>query len=403
MAFDYDVIVVGGGPAGSSAGRFCAQAGLKTLLIEKERFPRYKVCGGCLSVKASRVLDFDLRPVIETIVTGAKIKYETEEPVLLESGKPIGFMVMRDRFDHLLVEKAAEKGTEVLEGEKVLRVRETDSVLVVEMEKGRRLRCEYLIGADGSGSVVSKAFPLLQQKDSETGIGLESEVPLHAVTGFPQEDRNIVNLYFGRIPNGYGWVFPKKEGLSIGIGGIFGSRRKSTPREYFDAFLKELPFINGNNMGKVVGHPLPCFCNEKAKLSHRNVLLVGDAGHLMDPLTGEGIYYAIRSGTLAAQAVVLSREKGGDASGPYQDSVRRLLIEDLTWARHLSQIIYGFTALSYRTLKQHPELGALCLRVLAGETNYASFVSKVKERMKGLVKSHLGDKIRNAISKSRPE
>jgi geranylgeranyl reductase family protein len=402
MAFDYDVIVVGGGPAGSSAGRFCSRAGLKTLLIEKERFPRYKVCGGCLSVKASRLLDFDLRPVIENTVTGARIKYPLEDQVLLESSEPIGFMVMRDRFDHLLVEKAMEQGTEVLEGEKVVRVRETDSALEVELGKGQRLRCEYLIGADGSGSVVSKAFSKLRLKDNGTGIGLESEVSLHVVTDFPQEDRHIVNLYFGRIPNGYGWVFPKKEGLSIGIGGIFGSKGKSSPRDYFDAFLKGLNFINGNNMGKVLGHPLPCFCDEKAKLSYRNVLLVGDAGHLMDPLTGEGIYYAVRSGTLAAEAIVQSKEKGGEASAPYQDSVRQLLIEDLKWARHLSQIIYGFTALSYRTLKQHPELGTLCLGVLAGETNYASFVSKVKERMKGLVKGRFGEKIRNAVSKSRP-
>jgi geranylgeranyl reductase family protein len=402
MTFDYDVIVVGGGPAGSSAGRFCAQAGLKTLLIEKERLPRYKVCGGCLSVKASRLLGFDLRPVIENTITGAKITYPTEDPLLLESSEPIGFMVMRDRFDHLLLEKAKEQGTEVLEGEKVVGVRETESALEVELGKGERLRCEYLIGADGSGSVVSRAFSRIRLKNNGTGIGLESEVPLHAVTDFPREDRHIVNLYFGQIPNGYGWVFPKKDGLSIGIGGIFGSKGKSRPRDYFDAFLKELHFINRDNVGKVLGHPLPCFCDEKGKISYRNVLLVGDAGHLMDPLTGEGIYYAIRSGTLAAEAVVQSKEKGGDASAPYQDSVRLFLIEDLKWARHLSQIIYGFTALSYRTLKQHPELGMFCLRVLAGETNYASFVKKVKERMKGLVKGRFGEKIRNAVSKSRP-
>jgi len=402
MAFDYDVIVVGGGPAGSSAGRFCARAGLRTLLIEKERFPRYKVCGGCLSVKASRLLDFDLRPVIENTVTGAKIKYPLEDPLLLESSEPIGFMVMRDRFDHLLVEKAMENGMEVLEGEKVVRVRETDSALEVDLGKGQRLRCEYLVGADGSGSVVSKAFSQLRLKDNGTGIGLESEVSLHAVTDFPQEDRHIVNLHFGRIPNGYGWVFPKKEGLSIGIGGIFGSKGKSNPRDHFDAFLKDLNFINGNNMGRVLGHPLPCFYDEKGKFSCGNVLLVGDAAHLMDPLTGEGIYYAVRSGTLAAEAIVQSKEKGGEASAPYQDSVRQLLIEDLKWARHLSRIIYGFPALSYRTLVQHPELGTLCLRVLAGETNYASFVIKVKERMKGLVKSRFREKVRNAVSKSRP-
>jgi flavin-dependent dehydrogenase len=119
-------------------------------------------------------------------------------------------------------------------------------------------------------------------------------------------------------------------------------------------------------------------------------------------LTGEGIYYAIRSGTLAAKAIVLSKEKGGEASAPYQDSLRALLMEDLKWARHVSQIIYGFTKLSYRTLKQYPELGNLCLRVLAGETSYTSFVVKVKDRMKELVKGRFGEKIRNAVSRSRP-
>jgi len=293
-----------------------------------------------------------------------------------------------------------KEGSEFLDGDRVLEARELGNGTEVVLTSGKRLSCQYLMGADGAESVIAKSFPFSLRKIRGDEVGLQSEVPYSSAIHFKKEDLRRVHLDFGRIPNGYGWVFPKKEGLSIGVGGIFGSRRKLNPREYFDAFLKELPFINGNNMGKVLGHPLPCFCDEKAKLSFRNVLLAGDAGHLMDPLTGEGIYYAVRSGTLAAQAVVQSREKGGDASGPYQDSVRRLLIEDLTWARHLSQIIYGFTALSYRTLKQHPELGALCLRVLAGETNYASFVSKVKERMKGLVKSHLGDKIRNAISKS---
>ena len=402
MTFDYDVIVVGGGPAGSSAARFCAQAGLKTLLIEKERLPRYKVCGGCLSVKTARLVDFDLSPVIENTITGAKFTYCLKDPFFLESSEPIGFMVMRDRFDQLLIKKAVEEGAELLEGEKVVRIRETDAGLEVELEKGGRLRCQYLVGADGAGSVVSRSISKSRLKDNGTGIGLESEVPFHAVTDFPKEDVRNVHLDFGRIPNGYCWVFPKKEGLSIGMGGIFTSDEKRKPREHFNAFVKELGFIHEENMGRVLGHPLPCFCDEKGKISYRNVLLVGDAGHLMDPLTGEGIYYAIRSGTLAAEAIVQSKEKGGEASAPYQSSVRALLMEDLKWARHVSQIIYGFTALSYRTLKQYPELGNLCLRVLAGETSYTSFVVKVKDRMKKLVKGRFGEKIRNAVSRSRP-
>ena len=102
MNFDYDVIVVGAGPGGATAARFCAKAGLKTLLIEKERLPRYKPCGGCLSTKTVHLLGFDLSPVIENTIYGAKFTYCSKDPFFIESKDPIAFLVMRDRFDQLL-------------------------------------------------------------------------------------------------------------------------------------------------------------------------------------------------------------------------------------------------------------------------------------------------------------
>src|SRR5512143_1231718 len=120
MNSDYDVIVVGGGPGGSTAARLCAQAGVKTLLIEKERLPRYKPCGGCLSAKTVRLLGFDLSPVIENTIYGAKFTYRSEDPFFIESKNPIAFLVMRDRFDQFLIDRALEAGTRVLDGEKVI-------------------------------------------------------------------------------------------------------------------------------------------------------------------------------------------------------------------------------------------------------------------------------------------
>ena len=402
MRFDYDVVVVGGGPAGSTAARFCAQAGLRTLLIEKERFPRYKACGGCLSVKAAALLDFDLSSVVERTITGAKFTYCLKDPFFIGSQEPIGFMVMRDRFDQLLVRRALEEGVEMAEGARVVQVQEMEGGLEVEWGKGERLGCAYLIGADGTGSVVSRSFAPLKPKNDEDGFGLESEVPFEAVSDFSSEDLQNVHLDFGRIPSGYAWIFPKKEGLSIGIGGVFKAGEKSKPRHYFNTFIKDLGFVNEEKMGRVVGHPLPCFYDENKKISHRTVFLVGDAGYLMDPLTGEGIYYAIRSGQLAAETIRQSRENGMEPASAYEHSVRNLLLDDLKWARHVSQIIYRFTKLSYRTLKLYPELGQLCLGVLAGGTSYRSFVVKVKERMQGLVKGHVGEKIKKAIARPCP-
>ncbi len=398
MNRDYDVIVVGAGPGGSTAARFCAQAGLKTLLIEKERLPRYKLCGGCLSIKTVHLLGFDLSPVLENIIYGVHFTYCLKDLFSIRSEQPIVFLVMRDRFDQFLVKKALGKGAEILEGERVKRVEEKGRWVEVELGRGGRFRCEYLIGADGAGGIVAKSLSLLPQKGNGKGIGLESEIPFQSSVNFPKEDFHHIHLDFGRTPSGFGWVFPKREGLSVGIGGMFIDVGKTNLHQCFINFLNGLSYINKGEARKVMGHPLPSFYDEGQRVSQGRVLLVGDAGYLIDPLTGEGIYYALRSGMLAAQAIVESKEQGISPSDLYQASVRLQIFENLKWALLFARFVNRFNKLSYQTLKHYPELGNLYLRVLEGRETYKGFVERTKQRVKDFLKGRFSGQIKRAMA-----
>lgn len=398
MNFDYDVIVVGAGPGGSTSARFCAQAGLKTLIVEKEHLPRYKPCGGCLSVKTVHLLNFDLTPVIENTIRGAKFTYLLKDPFFIHSKDPIAFMVMRDRFDQFLIEKALERGSEILEGEKVTGIRERENGIDVDLESGRSLRCEYLIGADGATSLVARALSLLPPEANSGGFAVESEIPFEVAPFFPKNEFQLLHLDFGGVPNGYGWVFPKKEGLSIGIGGMFQEGERMKPRKYFNNFLKRLNYLDEKKI-KIMGHPLPAFYDEAQRVSQGRVLLVGDAAHLMDPLQGEGIYYAIRSAVLATDAILQSKETGGLPSDFYQTAVHVHIFENLKWALYFSRFVFRFTKLAYKTLKHYPELGQFYLQVLEGKETYQSFVERVKQRMKDLLGGRLSQKIIRAMAR----
>jgi len=397
MRSDYDVIVVGAGPGGTTACRYCARAGLRTLLIDKDQFPRYKVCGGCLSLKTVRLLNLDLGPVVENTVSAVKFTYRARDPLLIDSEDPIGLMVMRDRFDEFLVREAVKEGSEFLDGDRVLEARELGNGTEVVLTSGKRLSCQYLMGADGAESLIAKSFPFSLRKIRGDEVGLQSEVPYSSAIYFKKEDLRRVHLDFGRIPKGYGWVFPKKEGLSIGVGGVFRGGEKNI-HQYFRDFVQDLRLIPGRKVEKTLGHRLPVYDGAGQKVSYKNVLLVGDAGGMIDPLTGEGIYYAIRSGMLAAEAVLRSKEKGNLAGAVYQTSVQEQIFLHLQWALHVSRIIYRFPRLSYRTLRQYPELGGLCMQMLGGQATYPAFVVKVRERIKDLLKGKIGEKIRKAMA-----
>jgi len=389
----YDTLVVGMGPAGATAAYELSRAGLSVLAIEKQTHPRYKVCGGGLSARIDRILEDDYKSVVEHTIYGIQFSFRGADPFFLDSSSPIAYMVMRDRFDHFLVEKARRVGTEVHEGESATFYLQLPDGIEVTTDRGRYL-AKVLIGADGANSLVAKQlFPGRRSRRMAT---LESEIPIGPAPHYPGTGRALIDI--GATPAGYAWIFPKQERLSIGVGDLRGGL--ASPKKIFDRFVRDEKGLAPWKVPQPIGHPLPLFSEhstanrESVGLVSGRALLVGDAGHLVDPLFGEGIYYAIRSGQLAAESILNQVHDRGRSLGDYEEAVRREIYEEFRVAARLASIVYSYPRLCHRLLPRYQHIVMLYYDVLRGCETYQTFLA----RAKSVIKSSFKELLLEAVS-----
>ena len=384
-----DVLVVGMGPAGATTAYELSRVGLSVIGLEKQFHPRYKVCGGGLSVRIDRVLDPDFQSTIEHAVRSVQFAYAGKDPVLIESSEPFAYMVMRDRFDHLLVEKARHAGTEVRQAEQAATFVEFPDVIEVTTDRGR-YRTKVLIGADGANSTVAqRLFPERRLRRMPT---LESEIDIGAAPLYPGEGTAVIDV--GATQKGYAWIFPKRERLSIGLGGFNG--RLGGPKQFFQRFIRDEPGLSHLKVPPPIGHPLPlypCELGIPPGLIRHRTLLVGDAGHLVDPLFGEGIYYAVRSGQMAASSIRGFFRDPRRGLLDYEEAVAREIYPEFHVAARIAQIVYTFPRLCHRLLYRYQDVIHLYYDVLRGRETYQTFMMKAK----GLVKASVRDLLQKAL------
>lgn len=387
----YDVLVVGLGPAGATAAYELSRAGMSVLGLEKQSHPRYKVCGGGLSVRIDQILESDFKAVIEHTIYGVQFTYAGEEPFLIESSSPIAYMVMRDRFDHLLVEKARRAGTVMHEDERAVEFIQLPDGVEVITDKGR-YRTKVLIGADGANSIVAQR--LFPQRRLGKRPSLESEIGIGQAPVYPGEGTVLIDL--GATSRGYAWIFPKKERLSIGVAEFRG--RASSPKGVFDRFIRDEKGLASMTVPRPSGHPLPLYSTRDmavpSGLVWHRALLVGDAGHLVDPLFGEGIYYAVRSGQIAAASVLGAFHDRRRSLLEYELAIRREIYAEFRVASRVARIVYSFPRLCHRLLHRYQEVINLYYEVLQGRETYQTFFRKAK----GVVKASIRELIRETLS-----
>ena len=320
---NYDVIVVGAGPAGSTAAKNLAEKGIKVLLLDKATFPRDKPCGGGLPTRVQKRFPY-IEPFIDSVSYGttmysSSLRYKCD----LLREKPFVDMVLRKDFDYGLLSLAQKAGATFLGGKSVIDVVVQKEKVSVMLEDGQTIETKMVIGSDGMHSVVAEKTNL-SKKLEVICISLMQEQPLTSkqLTTFFTKKRLIYLFIKAHGIAGYAWVFPKKNTVNIGIGEFQSAVSKARPKiplketyEKFICTLKEKKLLPADfPVENLKGATLPIFPLENT--CGDRVMLCGDAAGFINPITGEGIYYAMVSGKIAAD-VIAEALKSNDLSSRF--------------------------------------------------------------------------------------
>lgn len=363
----YDLIIVGGGPSGASAGRIAGERGLLTLLIEKENFPRYKPCGGALSSYGLSCLDFELpESIIGRNISKIRVHFRNRFVEGMTENN-LALLVSRTVFDNFLLEKARETGIEVRTGEKVLDLTEKEDCVEVRTTDNTYLGRFVLIAEGSGGTLKYRVRP--RDKRTEYGLGLVSEIPDddEAITN---RFSDIINIHFGISQGGYGWIFPHEGYYSAGIVGT--AQYLEHPKKVLLNFLEE----NGlSGDFPIRSHIIPKG-GIKRKIINSRLFLSGDAAGFVDAFTGEGVSYAIRSGQLAAEAVadlVMYSLKLSSLKA-YESGCRKEFGNYLASSLKLERIMHRFPETSFKLAVSNREILDKYLDKVVTSRNYKDYV-----------------------------
>lgn len=388
----YDAAIVGAGPAGAFLGYLLAGSGARVVIIEKMQFPRYKACGGGLTRRALDLLPFDISPLLEDLSHTTTMLYRNSMMFSRTNERPAIGMVMRDRFDAFLVEKAVAAGACFQDDNRFRSLSGAAGDLTVQTSRGK-VNTRLVIGADGVHSRVARALGLTIQKRFMTALEGEAYYPDGNVL---ETFRGDVHFDFGVIPRGYGWVFPKKDHLSVGV--VTLSIKAAGVRRHFYEYLRMKGLDGYRQIRPLKGHLIPFRPGRKNHLAQSCGLVVGDATACVDPLTGEGLYYALRGAQLAAGILEKTLQAGarGHQITAYTTVVRKELMADLHYAGYLSYPLYHFPRISRRLMERAGDLlGRTQLSVTAGEKTY-------REVYRGMLKKMLHPEFVWSLLKSTP-
>lgn len=376
---NYQVAIVGSGPSGASAAFHLAKAGIKTVVLEKEKLPRYKVCGGGFVYRGRKDMPFDVSSVVDVEFNKVDIHMGEDLHFVTEREQPIVSLVMRDAFDNLIIEKAKEHGVDLIEDCKVKALDFSGEKVQIDTTQGF-VNADYVIAADGVYTQLAKMAGW--KNDTRSLIpALEYEIEVN------DEDFNrlskSIRFDIDAIPAGYGWCFPKKHHLSIGVGAFLKEDKKI--KAYCADYIKFLGIEEIIGIKKY-GYQIPVTPRTDGYVKN-HVFLIGDAAGFADPLTAEGISNAILSGKLAAEAIVEAKGDRDKAAKTYTDIIESTLMPELLTAMKLAKVFYSSKMVRKFLLKKYGQRFSEAMTdIFMGDKLYPKDVNeKIKEKLKEMV------------------
>jgi geranylgeranyl reductase family protein len=367
-----DVAIVGGGPAGSMAAIELARRGVRAAVIDRKRFPRDKPCGGGIRYRVFRrfpELADHLRKTVEIHeIRRVLMEAPGGDAVRADRDTPFYVTLRRLELDAALLERARELGAHVVEGQRIVGVTAEADAVVLATADGSEVRARLVIGADGVNSVVARAAGLTCGfGDDALALDTMEETPVDELRVI---DRDTMYVAYGyRGWPGYGYVFPKSRHVDAGVGFLLSFYRRAlggAPYAHHQAFLGEAAakgVIEGRSRPEnfkayrlPLGGPL-------ARTYGERLMVAGDAGGFVNAYTGEGIYYAMVTGQLAAETAA-EAIAGGDCSARslarYQVRWEREIGEELRDSVRIQRRLFANPALADRIIRAAAVDARLC-------------------------------------------
>ncbi|MEN3342358.1 MAG: hypothetical protein V7644_1762, partial [Actinomycetota bacterium] len=293
-----------------TAAHRLASAGARVLLVDRATFPRDKPCGGGVTARAARLLPFSLEPVVEDRVERVECRLRYGARFERHAAAPLVLMTQRRRLDYFLLEQAAAAGAEVRDGVRVRDIR-PDRLTV----DGEEVRARVVLGADGCNGASSRALGLAT--DVVHGVALEANVPRDAARSARYGGAMVLEI--AAIRGGYGWIFPKGDHLNVGVGG--NAAEAPNLREHLRR-LCGAHEIDADEATDTRGYRLP-MRRRGSRLARGSAAVIGDAAGLVDPFSGDGMYEAVLSARLAADAATAYLSGEATSLEPYERAVDR--------------------------------------------------------------------------------
>lgn len=329
----YDVAIIGGGPAGSSTAYHTAKLGLKTIMFEKAQYPRDKPCGGALSSRCLQYLGEEAKKVINCDAKTMRL-YSPKLAYFDETVKE-GYFIIRSEFDHAMAKDAINAGATVLDGELVKDIvyDEKKSIFTV-VSTNQKVKAKRIVIATGvqNNKLVKKLGIRRKWPKGYLAMTVVSETPIDNKIldkyGFKE---GTLAIFFGIVPKGYGWCFVKKGYVNIGIGATWEDIRDQGAKTVYNNFVQ---MLRDNNylpkdleLNNSKSHAL-AFKRPYKHTVFENLLVVGDCAGFVSPVTGEGLFYAIKSGEIAARIIHQNLTNGIDLQ-EYQKEWKKVFKDNL--------------------------------------------------------------------------
>jgi len=380
----FDAIVIGAGPAGSTAAYLLAKKGFKVLILDKKVFPRDKICGGLLTWKTVKLLESIFQTSTDFLksnriilnqslnyevshANGASIRGRLEHPF---------YFVERSAYDFFWLKMARQAGAVFRSGEKVASLDPGNNQIVTS--KGNQFSGSLFLVADGALSRIRRWLSAKGFINPKIHSGLATALEVFVTHQQAPSLPDYPTIHFGHIPWGYAWCFPGENLWQLGICGL-NVKAGQLLKSGFKQFLKKIS-VPIEHLSTAKSCALP-YGNFLTQPGYKNILLLGDACGLADPLLGEGIYYAHKSAQLASMAAVQSFGNPNNALNLYRQYIDDNILTELRYARAGRQIIFSlpgawpFRAVS-SLLRTIPRI---CEETIQGQRSFRWFRPVVKD------------------------